>query len=126
MLLIGRTKNCALYTKVPIPEKDGDYIYFLSFPQEGTEEKKLVKIGTTNNIMRRMREHLNYYETDVIIEWISKPYSKWTTLQVEDKFKKIGIQLPLWEWVRNDRFLIPKIFTTITVTVRKDYVFEIE
>ena len=76
--------------------------------------------------MRRMREHLNYYKTDVVIEWISKPYSKWTTLQVEDKFKKIGIQLPLWEWVRNDRFLIPKIFTTITVTVRKDYVFEIE
>lgn len=119
-------KGRKIFSKVKIPKKEGEYIYFISFPKEKTEERKLVKIGTTNNIMRRMKEHSKNYNTDIIIEWISSAYSKWTTLRVEDKMKRFWIEKPFWQWVRNDRFLIPNSISKITITVKKDYSFEIE
>ena len=40
--------------------------------------------------------------------------------------KKFWIEKDLGEWIRNDRFLIDKDIKNITITVRKDYTFEIE
>lgn len=119
-------KGRKIFSKVKIPKGKGDFVYFISFPKERKEGKKLVKIGTTNDILRRMKEHSKYYNTDIVIEWISPAYSKWTTLRVEDRMKKFWIEKPFWQWVRNDRFLIPDTVSKITITVRKDYSFEIE
>lgn len=119
-------KGRKIFSKVKIPKGKGDFVYFISFPKERKKGKKLVKIGTTNDILRRMKEHSKYYNTDVVIEWISPAYSKWTTLRVEDRMKKFWIEKPFWQWVRNDRFLIPDTVSKITITVRKDYSFEIE
>ena len=126
METIYNWRDRKILSKVPIPKKKGDYLYFISFPDERTEEKKLVKIGTTNDIIRRMKEHQRYYNTTILIEWISPAYSKWTTLRIEDRMKKFWIEKPFWQWVRNDRFLIPNSISKITITVKKDYSFEIE
>lgn len=126
METIYNWRDRKILSKVPIPKKKGDYLYFISFPDERTEEKKLVKIGTTNDIIRRMKEHQKYYNTTILIEWISPAYSKWTTLRIEDRMKKFWIEKPFWQWVRNDRFLIPNSISKITITVKKDYSFEIE
>lgn len=126
METIYNWRDRKILSKVPIPKKKGDYLYFISFPDERTEEKKLVKIGTTNDIIRRMKEHQKYYNTTILIEWISPAYSKWTTLRIEDRMKKFWIEKDLGEWIRNDRFLIDKDIKNITITVRKSYTFEIE
>ena len=115
METIYNWRDRKILSKVPIPKKKGDYLYFISFPDERTEEKKLVKIGTTNDIIRRMKEHQKYYNTTI-----------WTTLRIEDKMKQFWIEKNLGEWIRNDRFLIDKEVKNITITVRKDYTFEIE
>lgn len=119
-------KDRKILSKVSIPKKKGDYLYFISFPEEKKDGKKLVKIGTTNDIIRRMKEHQKDYNTTILIEWISPAYSKWTTLRVEDKMKKLWIEKQLGEWIRNDRFLIDESIKNIVITVKKDYSFEIE
>ena len=118
-------KGVKIYSKRKIPQK-GEYVYFLSFPKLKKDKKKIVKIGTTNDIMRRMKEHLKYYDTDIVIEWISKDYRHFTTLRVEENMKELWKQNADWEYMKNDRFIIPEDEKEIVIKVRKEYMFYIE
>lgn len=99
-----------------------DFVYFI---QIGEPSERLFKIGTTNNMQRRMREHEKYYGKKVVVLWQSPAYSKWTTLRVEDKMKNQWIEEGIFEYLRNDRFLIPKKIKEVRIKVRKEYVVSI-
>lgn len=112
----------------PLPRKVGDYIYFLRLnPVPGSSLPVYHKIGTTDRPLDRLKEHLrNYkYQFDIDVLWFSPRYSKYTTLRIEDKQKQWWIENTEWEYVRNDRFIIPDYVKEVTVTVRKDYIIQI-
>lgn len=107
-----------IYSRVDIPKSKGDYLYFIRI---GQTQFRLHKIGTTDDIMRRMKEHVSKtgYDEDIYILWISHKYSKYTTLRIEDRMKKWWIENTDWEYLRNDRFIIPESVKNIDITVRK-------
>lgn len=113
---------------IRVPTKEGDYLYFIRLvPISGCSRKKAYKIGTTNGPLQRMKEHLRYYKYEYNIEilWISPTYSKYTTLRIEDRMKNWWIEQTQWEYIRNDRFIIPDDVKEIIITVRKDYIIQI-
>ena len=52
---------------------------------------------------------------------MSPCYAEFTPMRVERKFINKYKQNPLFEYVRNDRFIIDESVNEIVVTVRKDY-----
>lgn len=127
MLLIIVTKTKDGYickSKVTIPKKPGDYLYFIQVgePRAG---KRIVKIGTTNNIKRRMSQELRQYKQNITILWVSPAYTKYTTLRVEDKMKNVWKSYSDWRYIPNDRFEVPEDITGFTITVRRDWPIEI-
>lgn len=100
--------------------KSKEFIYFIRI---GEPADRLFKIGTTNNIKRRMTEHRRTYKKDVTVLGIIPVTSKYTTLRVEENTKKIWKNEPGWIYHRNDRFTIPPEVTEVTIKVRKEYRF---
>ena len=99
--------------------KDYQYVYFLRI---GNPQERLFKIGTTNDPRRRMLEHERAYKKPVTILWLSpKLRGRFTSLQVEEDTKEDWIANKNWEYLRNDRFIIPKDVDTIKITIKKDY-----
>ena len=99
--------------------KDFQYVYFLriSDPQE-----RLFKIGTTNDPRRRMLEHERNYKKPVTVLWLSpKLRGRFTSLKVEEDNKEKWIAGTNWEYLRNDRFIIPPEVDSIKITIKKDY-----
>ena len=103
------------YKKLP---KDGQFIYFL---QIGEPSERVFKIGTTNNMHRRMKQHETYYKKDITVIWYKKVTSKYTTLRVEDENKDFWLANTNWKYKRNDRFIIPELITEVVVKIRKKY-----
>ena len=99
----------------------GNYIYFIRI---GDPSENLYKIGTTNNIRRRMTQHESYYKKSVTVLWVSKPYSKYTTLRVEDYTIQKWKQKDGFQYVRNDRFIIDPSIHKVSVKVRKEWEIE--
>ena len=66
-------------------KKNKHYIYFIRI---GEPDKRLFKIGTTNNMNRRMNEHKRYYKEDVTILGVIPVTSEYTTLRVEKQTKE--------------------------------------
>lgn len=121
MIKVTKTRNgYTCKSKVDLPKKKGDYLYFLQIG-EPKDNKRIVKIGTTNNIKRRMSQELRQYEEDILILWISSPYTKYTTLRVEDKTKAVWKEFSDWKYIPNDRFEVPADITDFKITVRKDW-----
>lgn len=101
--------------------KPTDYIYFIRI---GEPTENLYKIGTTNNIARRMTQHQRYYKKPVEVLWVSPAYSKYTTLRVEDRTINIWKELEGFEYIRNDRFIIDPSIHKVTIKVRKEWTIE--
>lgn len=90
----------------------------------------ILKIGTTNNLDRRQKEHTrNYKKSPVftmpkdgkfIYDWYLK-LSKYNTLRYEDKNRDIWQNLGVGEFIRNDRFYCRERPAVVRVTVRKTY-----
>ena len=99
-----------------------EYIYFI---QIGEPCERLFKIGTTNNLNRRMKEHEKYYKTNVSVLGVIPLTSRYTTLRVEQKMIDLWKTFPDWEYLRNDRFIIPEDVHQVVITVRKDYIINI-
>lgn len=99
--------------------KKKDYVYFIRI---GDPSENLYKIGTTNNIRRRMKEHEVAYKKSVQVLWVSPPYSKWTTLRVEERTKELWKTFEGFRYIRNDRFIIDPTIRTVTIKVRKNWV----
>lgn len=110
-------------SEVEIPTKEGDYLYFI---QIGDPEERLFKIGTTNNINRRMLEHRRTYKKDIHVLWVSPTYKKSTTLLVENKMKATWKEQEGMEYIPKDRFIINENIQKITIKVRKEYVIKLE
>ena len=96
--------------------------------------KYILKIGTTNNLARRQKEHnLKYkkspnhtmppngsFEYDF---WI--PLSKYNTLRYEDRNRELWKSLNIGEYIRNDRFICEKKPEFVTICIRKEYIVQL-
>ncbi len=118
-----RKTGLQIFSAVPLPTKKGDRLYFIRI---GEKAVRLHKIGTSNSLMRRMKDHLRSYEQDIYILWISPIYSKWTTIRIEAKHIEKWAKENNWEYVRNDRFIIPENVEKISIVVRKEWTFSLE
>ena len=112
-----------LTSKGNVNQKPKYYIYFIRI---GEPEKSLFKIGTTNNMNRRMREHKRYYKQNVEVLGTITVTSEFTTLRVEKLTKQEWQENhPDWQYLRNDRFIIPEDVKEIEIKVRKTYKFAV-
>lgn len=118
-----RTKKNTISTNKNLPTKEGDYIYFIRLVPV-FDGKPRYKIGTTNRPLQRLKEHLkNYhYEFNIEVLWFSPRYnSVETTTRVERRMIKFWSEFLGWEYIPNDRFVLPDDVTEIFIRVRKDY-----
>ena len=118
----NRNNHRKIFSNFPLPTKSGDYIYFL---RVGNPNERVFKIGTTNNPLRRLKQHLDSYETDVEVLWFSPAYEWLTTLRIERRQKDYWLANMNWEYIKNDRFIIPSDVDEIVITVKKDYVIKL-
>ena len=118
-----RTKHNTISSNIPLPTKEGDYVYFIRLvPMWGGMPR--YKIGTTNRPLARLKEHIkNYkYEFNIEVLWFSPCYrSVETTTRVERRMIKFWSEFLGWEYIPNDRFILPDDVTEIFIRVRKDY-----
>ena len=104
-------------------KKNKYYIYFVRI---GEPSERLFKIGTTNNMDRRMKEHKRYYKKDITVLGTIPVTSEYTTLRVEKQTKEFWREnFPEWQYMRNDRFIIPEDVKEIEIKVRKIYRFAV-
>lgn len=90
----------------------------------------ILKIGTTNDLERRRKEHTrNYRKTphyplaphdEFVYDW-SIPLSKYNTLRYEDKNRELWKLENFGEFVRNDRFCCGECPGRVCVKIRKIY-----
>ena len=122
-----RTKGNTISSNIPMPTKEGNYIYFIRLvPILGNIPR--YKIGTTNRPLPRLKEHLKNYKYEFNIEtlWFSPRYgSVETTTRVERRMIKFWSEFLGWEHIPNDRFILPDNVTEIFIKVRKDYFIRI-
>lgn len=96
----------------------------------------ILKVGTTNDLEVRRKQHNNYYrnkashnrmpkENEFHYIW-SWQFSKYTTLRLEDKTKAEWKELGFGEYVNNDRFLCAETPQEVEVNVRKKYKIEVD
>lgn len=94
------------------------------------EGNYILKIGTTNNLERRQKEHTRNYLNSpnarmprgnkFIYDWHLK-LSKYNTLRYEDNTKAEWQRQNIGEYIRNDRFICRKKPEKVTVKIRKVY-----
>lgn len=99
-----------------------------------TENRYILKIGTTNQLARRQQEHTRNYRRakeytlppDGKFEYdFSIPLSKYNTLRFEDKNRERWKNAGVGEFVRNDRFCCAVKPDNVEITIRKTYVIEL-
>ena len=119
--------RCTISSRITLPKKKGDYIYFVKLVPRTQDFKTTWKIGTTDRPIDRMKEHLRYYkyEFDIEVYWFSPCLSKYTTLRIEDRTKLLWQTFQDWEYIRNDRFLLPQEIKEVTIKIRKNYIIQI-
>ena len=110
---------CRSHVDLPEPTPK-EFIYLIQVG-EVQDGRRLIKIGTTNNIRRRMGQLMRHYKQNMTIFWISPPYAHFTTLRVEDEMKNIWRAYAGFEHIPNDRFWIPANVQQLTVKVKKEY-----
>lgn len=91
----------------------------------------ILKIGTTNDLVRRAAEHTRNYhkaksytlppDSEFSYDWFI-PLSKYNTVRFEDKTREEWQKIGVGVFVRNDRFNCGKRKPdTVKVTIRKTY-----
>jgi hypothetical protein len=100
-----------------------------------TEGKYVLKIGTTNNLDRRQKEHSRKYketlkkgnvhrmkkDTEFEYDWWI-PLSKYNTIRYEDRNRNKWIEEGIGEYVLNDRFVLDEKPDFVEITIRKKYI----
>lgn len=111
-----------------MPTKQAQYNYVIQIGDADKDGNRVIKIGTTNDMLRRMKEHEQYYadkdtktKANIYILWYKEVKSKYTTLRVEDENKEIWKKNLNYKYIRNDRFIVPKWVDKINVKIRKNY-----
>lgn len=109
-----------------------EYLYVGHYIDE--DGNYILKIGTTNDLERRRKEHTRNYKkspnftmpsdgTFVYDWWL--PLSKYNTLRFEDKTREAWQAEGVGEFVRNDRFFCRQKPKIVKVTIRKTYQIEL-
>ena len=90
----------------------------------------ILKIGTTNDLERRRKEHTRNYkrspnctmpeDAEFVYDW-TLPLSKYNTLRYEDKNRALWQEMGIGTFVRNDRFCCETKPNIVQVAVRKVY-----
>ena len=90
----------------------------------------ILKIGTTNDLDRRQKEHTRNYrkspnytmpaDGSFIYDWFL-PLSKYNTLRYEDKNRLMWQMQGIGEFVRNDRFYCATKPDFVQIVIRKTY-----
>ena len=90
----------------------------------------VLKVGTTNDLNRRKYEHNTNYrkakeyqmprEESFHYIW-TFPLSKYNTLRYEDKTREAWQQKNIGKFIRNDRFILAEIPSSVEVTIKKTY-----
>lgn len=90
----------------------------------------VLKIGTTNDLHRRMLEHNRNYKRakthtmpkDNCFQYLwYLPLSKYNTLRYEDSNRQRWQEMEIGEFVRNDRFVLAERPEFVEIAIRKTY-----
>lgn len=95
-----------------------------------TQDRYILKIGTTNDLKRRQQEHTRNYrkskdyqlpaDADFMYDW-SLPLSKYNTLRYEDRNRARWQKMEIGDFVRNDRFCCFEKPEKVIIKIRKEY-----
>ena len=95
-----------------------------------TDGNYILKVGTTNNLPRRQKEHTRNYlrakvhtmpaEDTFQNDWVL-PLSKYNTLRFEDRTREMWQEENIGQFVRNDRFVCEVKPKKVKVKIRKIY-----
>ena len=100
-----------------------------------TEGNYILKIGTTNDLERRRKEHTrnyrksNNYQMPLTVEFEYDwhlPLSKYNTLRFEDRNRQKWQEMEVGEFVRNDRFCCAVKPSQVEITIRKTYIIALQ
>lgn len=90
----------------------------------------MLKIGTTNDLERRRKEHTRNYrrspnytmpiDQEFNYDWYTR-LSKYNTLRYEDRNRNRWKEMNIGEYVRNDRFCCAHKPAVVSVSIRKTY-----
>lgn len=103
-------------------KKEKEFLYVGYYTD--TDNRKILKIGTTDNLQRRQKEHNRYYKTEFKYLW-SLPLSKYNTIRFEDINREAWKQAEIGEYIRNDRFVLHEAPPKVTVKIRKEYTIDL-
>ena len=90
----------------------------------------ILKIGTTNDLDRRQKEHTRNYKraehcpmpADGKFEYLwHLPLSKWNTHRFEESNIAEWQEMGIGEYIRNDRFILDNVPHFVPVKIRKTY-----
>ena len=110
------------------PEKNKEFLYVGYYFD--TENRFILKVGTTNDLNRRQKEHCIKYRKspdyilpkDKTFEYLwCLPLSKYNTLRYEDKTKSAWKSAGFGEYLNNDRFVCATKPEAVEITIRKTY-----
>lgn len=95
-----------------------------------TLARYIAKIGTTNNLERRRKEHTRNYRKakdytmppsgEFVYDFVI-PLSKYNTLRYEDKNRQAWQEQGIGEFVQKDRFCCEVKPEMVEITIRKTY-----
>lgn len=112
--------------------QDKEFLYVGHYTD--TDGNYILKIGTTNDLNRRQKEHTRNYrkaehhrmprDETFHYDWHIK-LSKYNTLRYEDSNRRQWQQLGVGEFIRNDRFVCSVLPSEVEVTIRKTYVVKL-
>lgn len=107
---------------------DKEYLYVGYYID--TENRYILKIGTTNDLKRRQAEHNRNYKKSkqytmpkdgtFCYLWNLK-LSKYNTIRYEDRNREAWKNLDVGKFVRNDRFILDTVPNSIPVKIRRTY-----
>lgn len=115
-------------SKYPDPPKGKEWLYIGYYLD--TENRFILKIGTTNNLQRRKAEHTrNYHKSpeytlpkDSSFQFVWwHPLSRYNTLRYEDRNRAKWQEENIGEYIRNDRFYCAEKPDKVIVKIRKEY-----
>ena len=103
---------------------DKEYFYIGHYTD--IDGRYILKIGTTDNLDRRRKEHNRNYakvfgnDEKFVYDWYI-PLSKYNTLRVEDRTRESFIFCGFGEFIRNDRFAFAEKPSRVFIGVKKVY-----
>jgi hypothetical protein len=113
--------------------KEKEYLYVGYYYD--SDNNFILKVGTTNDLERRRKEHTRNYRRakkhtmpkEQMFEYLwSKPLSKYNTLRYEDQTRENWKNLGIGTFIRNDRFVCDNPPTEVEITIRKKYKIRVD